>query len=241
MEISLIIPAYNEGNRIIDTIERSINFLNKNFKEYELIIVDDGSIDNTLSIINSVNNKLCKLIPLKENKGKGYAVKKGVLSSKGQYCFFTDADLPYGLNNILKSIGIMKDKKCDIILGSRALYDGEHNVPYPLHRKIMSGLFSKYVNTVLNIGVKDTQCGFKGFNAYSARKIFSLTTIEKFGFDVEVIYLAKKFGYKIDYIPVNLTYSVGSTVHIIRDSLKMIKDVNNIKKNDLNGLYPIHY
>lgn len=239
MQVSLIIPAYNEEKRISSTLDAVSGFMREHFDNYEIIVIDDGSTDKTTDLVSEhiKKDENIKLIPLRKNKGKGYAVKTGVRNSTGDYIFFTDADLPYSLDTILKGTKILSDKKTKLVIGSRDLYEHKHNIPYPIYRRLMSKTFSFFLNMVLGLGISDTQCGIKGFEKKAAKRIFEAITIEGFGFDVELLYIAKKYKYKICCIPVNLTYNKGSKINIVIDSIKMTWDVFNIKLNDLRGLY----
>lgn len=237
MELSLIIPTYNEGKNIEATLKIMLDFLETNFESFEMIVVDDGSKDQTVSVLKSIKHPSLVLLPLKENKGKGNAIKAGMLKAQGHYCFFTDADLPYELKNIKNAIEISKKTKSSLVIGSRHLYEKKHAIDYPFHRKIMSKGFSIYNKVILNLGITDTQCGFKGFTYQAAKTIFPLVTIEGFGFDVEVLFIAKNKGLKIELIPVSMRYTDDSKVNIIKDSLKMMKDTLKIRYNHLRKYY----
>lgn len=237
MEVSLIIPAYNEEKRIIHTIDHVLRFMGEHFNSYEVIVVDDGSIDRTVKILTKYKNRHLKIISQGENRGKGQAIKTGMLHAKGQYIFFTDADLPYPLEGMLTAIKVFRTTGTHLVIGSRDLYKEKCDIPYPLYRKVMSKIFSLFINVVLGLGIPDTQCGFKGFTNDTAKHIFPLVTIEGFGFDFEVLYIAKKYKLKIESIPVNLSHSEGSKVNIFSDSIKMVRDALKVRINDWKGLY----
>lgn len=237
MKISLIIPAYNEENRIINTMDRVFKFMDKNFNDYEVIVVDDGSTDGTVEILRDYKSSNLKIVVQPQNMGKGFAVKTGMLMAKGSYCFFMDADLPYRLDSIIEAIDVFKKTNSHLVIGSRDLFVGDSDTPYPFYRKFMSKMFSLFINTILNLKISDTQCGFKGFTNYAAKDIFPPITINGFGFDFEMLYIARKYKMSIECIPVNLRHTVGSKVNIIVDSLRMMKDAFKVKLNDWKGLY----
>ena len=237
MELSMVIPMYNEEKQLISTLDKTIEFLNKYFKTFEIIAVNDGSTDHTIDILNNYNNSNLKIISFDKNMGKGYAVKCGMEKACGKYCFFTDADLPYSLTNILTAIETFHSKNADLVIGSRYLYKKKPDIPYPFYRKIMSRTFSFYINMILDLGIMDTQCGFKGFTHSAAKKIFPLLSMKRFSFDVELLYIAKKFNMNIQCIPVNLHHNSDSSVRILFDSIQMALNTAQIKLNDLKGMY----
>jgi dolichyl-phosphate beta-glucosyltransferase len=241
MEVSLIIPAFNEEKRITHTMECVSKFMNKHFKSYEVIVVDDGSTDGTIDVLKTYHDVHLKIISQGRNRGKGQAIKTGMSYAKGDYCFFMDADLPYPLNSMIEAIKVFRKTGADLVIGSRDLYKEKPDVPYPLHRKIMSRMFSLFINGILHLGISDTQCGFKGFTNNAAKGIFPMITIDGFGFDFEMLYIAKKYHLDIQQIPVNLSHTGGSKVNIISDSLKMMRDALKVRINDWKRLYDIEH
>lgn len=237
MEVSLIIPAYNEENRITHTLEMVMPFMDRHFTEYEVIVVDDGSFDRTIAVVQTFNHPHLRVASLKQNMGKGMALKYGMLLAQGKYIFFMDADLPYPLESITEALRLFYDRKADLVIGGRDLYAKQSDVPYPLPRKIASAAFSLFINTVLRLNIPDTQCGFKGFTHAATQKIFPQLTIQGFGFDFEMLFLARKYAYQIERIPVNLRHSGDSKVHIVKDSWKMFRDALQVRMNDWNGVY----
>lgn len=237
MEVSLVIPAYNEEKRITHTLEMVMPFMDRYFTEYEVIVVDDGSSDQTVAIVQAFGHPHLQVVSLGTNRGKGMALKHGMLLAQGKYIFFMDADLPYPLESIREALRVFDTEKADLVIGGRDLYMEKFDVPYPLSRKIASTAFSLFINTVLCLQIPDTQCGFKGFTRASVQKIFPQLTIQGFGFDFEMLFLARKYGYKIERIPVNLCHSDDSKVHIVKDSWKMFRDALQVRMNDWNGVY----
>ena len=137
----------------------------------------------------------------------------------------------------MEGIKVLSGTNAQLIIGSRDLYKDKPDIPYPLHRELMSKTFSVFLNTVLRLGIADTQCGFKGFRGKVAKHIFQYTTINGFGFDVELLHIARKHNLEIYRIPVNLTHDKDTKINIITDSFKMIRDVFKVKINDWNGKY----
>lgn len=236
--ISVIVPAYNEENRITKTLDGLCAFLSAVYppEEYEILVIDDGSTDKTSEVVSGHGGKNVYLLGYEENRGKGAAVKYGVQHAKGDYLVFTDADLPYAPENIEKAVCLMKEESAEVVLGSRKEKDNGRK--YPLYRKLMSGGFSLVVNLILNLRVPDTQCGFKAFTKRAAETIFEKSTLSGWGFDVELIFLAKKNGFLMGRLPVELFHdNDGSKVRALRDAVQMFREVLTVKKNNKNGIY----
>ena len=241
MNLSIIIPAFNEELLIESTVESISEFLEKNINDSEIIIVNDGSTDNTKSIIENLiaknNGKInLKLVNSKRNRGKGYSIKQGMIQSVGEVCIFMDADLPFNpvvIREIFKRIM----NGSDIVIGDRNNPQSELVNVHPV-RKLAGIVYSVFVRFVVTGGITDTQCGLKGFSDEAARFIFSRTTIDGFGFDVEVLRIGQKKRLSISRLPVRmLNNRLDSRVHLIRDSLLMLWNLVVIKKNEIIGLY----
>lgn len=239
MKISLVIPAYNESNRITHTLDKITQYMNQTFKDFEIIVADDGSEDNTVEIAKSYENLGVTVFSFK-HAGKGNTLKQAIMRATGDYIFFTDADLPYALENMSVALEQFAESKVDLVIGARDLELQKDGVPYPFYRNLMSKAFSFVVNFVLKLGIKDTQCGFKGFTKEVAHTIFPQITVLGFGFDIELLTIAKLNGYQIHRIPVNLTHSKGSKVNAIKDTYKMLKDIFTVKSNTKRGIYEIN-
>ena len=229
--ISLIIPAYNENLIIENTLNILYKYFSENFDNYEIIVVDDGSTDNMYNTVKNMIDKgyisNTKIIHYKKNRGKGYAVRQGIIHSKGDYIFFTDADIAYGVTIIKKGYLKIKNSNSDVIIGSRKLaIDGYKN--YPLKRYIASRVFSFITSVISNLSY-DTQCGFKGFKKTVAKDIFKNCVIDRFAFDFEAMIIAKKLDYKIIEIGVSVINHRESKVNIFVDSIRMIKDIIKVK------------
>lgn len=225
--ISLIIPAFNEEERIGDSLSNAIEYLNSKHYNYEIIVVDDGSTDNTLNIASNHEPKV-KIIKQPKNTGKGAAVRRGMLESTGDFRIFTDADFSTPIYEVDKLINEFQ-KGIDVAIGSRAVDYSLIKKHQPFYREFMGKTFNKIVRLLIFHGVKDTQCGFKGFSEKAAIDIFSKAKINGFGFDVEILYIAKKKGYHLKEIPVEWYNDSRSRVSPVKDSLKMFIELFEIR------------
>ena len=226
MKISIVIPAYNEEKRIGKSLETIISYMNDNHSDYEILVVDDGSSDKTNELVSRFDK--VAFFQQEKNMGKGAAVRRGMLEAKGDILVFSDADLStpiYELDKVLNGI----EEGYDIVIGSRALQNELVKKHQPWYRETMGKTFNKIVQFLVFSGIKDTQCGFKGFKKHVAKNIFAKAKIDGFAFDVEVLYLASKLGYKVKEVPVEWYNDERSTVHPIIDSIKMILEILKIR------------
>ncbi len=241
-ELSVIVPAYNEHRYIARTVNAIIDYLTNRFSTYEVIIVDDGSSDATGSVIDDLHLKLpegCNLQVLvnEKNSGKGYSIRRGALASNGEAVIFIDADLSYDLEAIELMIASL-NQGADLAIGSRMTDGAEIHTGVPMVRSITGRGFNLLVQLFLFRGISDTQCGIKAFSRKAAMDIFQLQTIYNFGFDVELLYIARLRNYAIEQIPVKLiNYRKESRVSVWRDSWLMMWDVLRIRKRGLRGEY----
>ena len=232
MKISLCIPMYNEEKIIDSTLNTISSYMDKNFgDDYEVLFINDGSKDKCAQKVeefSSKNGKI-KLIEYGQNMGKGYAVRQGVLASQGEVIMFTDCDLAYGCDVIKTFFDRMQETNADVAVGSRNLdksgYEG-----YSFARKIISKTYIKVLCVIGNLKLSDSQCGCKAFRSEMGKKVFSYCEVNRFAFDFEAILLATKFKASIIEIPVRIIENSESSMHIVRDSIKMVKDIISMKK-----------
>ena len=231
MKISLVIPMYNESSIIGEAVEVFSSYMQKTFEDWELIFVDDGSSDGCGDTVTAAHEKderirLCRYTP---NRGKGYAVRTGVLAAEGDFILFTDCDNAYGEDAVGRLAQTLTDSGADIVVGSRNLSKDGYEGYTPL-RKLASKIYIKVISVAAGFKLSDSQCGIKGFRSNVAKKIFSHCEVDRFAFDLEVIMLANKIGAVIGEMPVKIINHRESTVHILRDSVKMLRDVRIMKK-----------
>ncbi len=231
VKISVVVPAYNEEKTIKKTLIDYAEFLKKSFDEFELIAVNDGSTDHTL---REITNAACaKVISYRQNRGKGYAVKRGILMATGDYIFFTDADCSYEPDNISRAVLIMEKGLAKGVVGVRK----NRGIEYPLSRRILSGGLKKLLGMALKIDSADTQCGFKGFDKSTAKQLFSRIKIFDFGFDIEIIYLSKKLKIQLEKLPVTFSHRSESKVKPILTAWRILRDIFIIKSERKFGRY----
>mgnify|MGYP002510135594 CR=1 FL=1 len=229
--VSLIIPAYNEEKEIGRTLTCCKEYLSHYLPNHQLIVVDDGSTDHTLEEIQCV--KGIHILSYPQNRGKGYAVRQGMRLAGGEAVFFTDADLPYRLEHLLSAVQLI-EKGADVVIGCR----DQAREGYPLIRKFLSRGCQTLSAWVLQSDSYDTQCGFKGVSRRVARELLPLAQIDDFGFDIELLYLAEKYGLNIKSIPVVMSQQRRDThVHYLSDSYKIAKDMLKIRRLDKEDRY----
>ncbi len=239
MYLSIIIPAYNEEGRLPKTLEDIDKYLSKQTYDYEILVVNDGSKDETVKVAKSLASKIknLKITGYKKNQGKGYAVRFGMLEAKGDYRLFTDADNSTSIDQIEK-IWPWFEKEFDIVIGSRDIKGAILDPPQPWLRKIILGEgFKLYRKIIIDLWkIEDTQCGFKCFAKKAAEEIFPKARISRFAFDPEILVIAKNLGYKIREIPVYWKNDPESKVKF-KSILKMARDLIIIKLNLIKGFY----
>lgn len=236
--LSIVIPAYNEEAVIEKTLREVVGYLEEKSLSYEIIVVCDGCKDNTASIAEGfvkVNDRI-SVIDRKTNMGKGFSVKEGCLNAEGEYVIFTDADLSTPIGEVEKLLKWLKDSY-DIAIGSRGLKESDIKIHQPWYRETMGKVFNLFVQILVMRGIKDSQCGFKGFKKEVAQKIFRRQTINGFGFDVEILYIARKFGYRIKEVPVRWANRKESRVNPLIHSIQMLTDLIRIRFLDRKGTY----
>jgi len=232
MHLSIIIPAYNEQDRLPLTLSKIHSYCNSQSYNYEVLVVDDGSTDNTIRVVT--DNPLSeagrlRILKNQRNRGKGYSVKRGVMASKGDYVLFSDADLSTPIGEVEKLFSALNER-FDIAIGSRSIKGAQIKEHQPLYREYMGKFFNRLVRIFAFKGIIDTQCGFKLFKGALARDIAAQMQVDGFAFDVEMLYLVRLRGLKIKEVPIVWVNSPQSKVDPLRDSLKMLLDIINIKR-----------
>ncbi len=238
--ISIVIPAYNEERVIGNTLLEVAEYLQGRGLSFEILLVSDGSTDDTEQIALSISkgNNHIKVLKNEHNMGKGFSVKKGCLAAKGRVIAFTDSDLSYPISEVEKPLKMIMAKEADMAIGSRTVRGAKIAVHTSALRSLMSRVFNLFVRLIAIKGIGDTQCGFKAFSREAAMDIFSLQTMTGFSFDVELIYIAKKLGYKVSEFPITWAKSSeSSSVNPIKDSMGMFFDIMKIRLLDLMGRY----
>jgi len=233
--ISVVIPMYNEENKIENTIKELMNYLTVNYNKFEIIMSNDGSTDRSVEIVNEIaaKNKYVRLVGHETNMGKGSAVREGVLRAEGDIIFFTDCDLAYGTSVFTRAIEVMNKEGSDIVIGSRNL-DPLGYGNYTKFRKFVSQTYLEFVSRVCGFRYTDSQCGFKGFKRAAAMSIFSECQVNSFAFDLEALIIADRKRIRVSELPVKIVNhdESDSKVHVIRDTIQMLKDVKEIKKRE---------
>jgi dolichyl-phosphate beta-glucosyltransferase len=237
-DLSIIVPSYNEEPRLPGTLEQIATYIAASRRETEVIVVDDGSQDGTAAVAEAFRNKIPSLRVLANgaNRGKGYSVRHGMLEARGRIILFTDADLSAPIEQADKLLAALENNN-DVAIGSRALNRSLTSVRESLFREFAGIVFNKIVRAVLRLPFVDTQCGFKAFRRERCRIIFEQQRIEGFGFDPELLYLARHHGLRAVEIPVRWAHSPLTKVNMFRDSLQMFVDVFVIRWNFLTGRY----
>jgi glycosyltransferase involved in cell wall biosynthesis len=235
--VSIIVPAFNEARRIADSIQKIDAYMLGSNLSLELLVVDDGSSDNTADLVKRSTAKRLRLVQNDRNQGKGHAVRQGVLAASGTYVLFTDADLSAPIEELNKLLDVALNERVDIVIGSRAVdrtYIEKHQSRF---REFGGLMFNLMVRLLLGLQLYDTQCGFKLFHRERSRRIFEQQTTFGFGFDPELLFLAKRNGLTIRETPVRWSHAEGSKVSLLRDGIRMFGDLVRIRWNAIIGRY----
>ncbi len=235
---SIVIPAYNESARLGASLERVLAYARAQRWDAEVIVVNDGSRDNTAEIVRTFagKNPSLRLVENPGNRGKGYSVRNGVLNSRGRIILFSDADLSSPIEEAPKLFKELEDG-ADIAIGSRWLRAELQTQRQPLHRQLFGRIFNLMLRITLGLQFKDTQCGFKAFKQPAAKAIFPLQKIERWGFDPEILFLARKWGFKVSEVPVAWGHSGGTRINPLLDGAKMFQEMLRVRWYDLTGKY----
>lgn len=242
-KLSLIIPVYNEEKLIGQTLDKIINYLSKQKYSWELIVVDDGSTDKTYKILKNYQSRSgqlvatkLKILNFKLNSGKGAALKKGFLEASGQYRVFTDADLSVEIEKLEPLLEEL-DKGADVVIGSRRTKEASIDIAQPKPREFMGRVFTRLTQLVTKTRLSDYTCGFKGFTAKAAEKVFSKSLINRWAYDAEILFLANKYGYKIAEIPVNWKNRKETKVKLVDAIFTSFRDLLLIRYYNSSGRY----
>ena len=222
MELSVILPIYNRGAQIRADVTRLVSFLESHFSSFEVILVNDGSSDDTAAQLGLLHHSAIRVEHLSENRGKFAAIKRGMELSRGACRIFTDADLPYDDEAICYIYELVLGRGYHVVVGDRTLFESNYNRGVPLRRRIASRAYSHIIRLLLTGGLNDTQCGIKGFSAAAAQALFPLVRDNRFAGDIELIYIALKYNLEIRRIPVRLRHWNASTIAFSRDVLPML-------------------
>ncbi len=236
IDFSIIIPSYNGAKILANNLPVLFKILDKHTFTYEVIIVNDGSTDE--KEVEIVANRFnCRFFSYPINKGKGGAVRLGVKNANGNYILFTDTDIPFKDIAFDRMLNTLLEGQHDLVIGDRTLKTSEYFEVISSSRKIGSKIFTFFVTNFITGGLADTQCGFKGFKHEIAKDLFSVSRVNSFAFDVEILYIALKRKYSIKRIPVEFRNSEESTVSLMKHAPKMLKDIFSLKINYTLGRY----
>jgi dolichyl-phosphate beta-glucosyltransferase len=230
-DLSVIIPAYNEERRLGETLPVVWAYLHDHFPGFELIVVDDGSRDATAGVVESFarDHPGVQLISYPENRGKGHAVRTGILKAEGALILFSDADLSTPIGEV-ESLLVRLDAGSDVAIGSRAVPGSDLKVRQPWYREFAGRSFNRLARRLATPGLRDTQCGFKLFHRRAARDVFGRMVEDGFSFDIEALHLAIRLGYEIAEVPVQWTHQEGSKVRLLRDSARMFLALIRVRR-----------
>jgi glycosyltransferase involved in cell wall biosynthesis len=237
-QLSIVIPAYNESARIENALERVMSCVQEQGWDAEVLVVDDGSKDNTAAIVQRWMSRYPRLHLVQNpgNRGKGYSVRNGLLQAAGDVVMFTDADLSAPMEEAERLLAAIADG-ADVAIGSRWMDRTRQTIHQPLYRQFFGRCFNWITRLVMGLPFKDTQCGFKAFRRSAAQVIFRLQTIERWGFDPEILFIARKLKYVIREVPVTWGHDERSRMSYLKDGMKMLEDMAKIRTNSLAGRY----
>ncbi len=237
-ELSVVIPAYNEEGRLPGTLRRIREYLEVRHPDAEVIVVDDGSRDSTAALVEAWRAQLpgLRLVSNGINRGKGFSVRHGMLEARGRIVLFTDADLSAPIEEAEKLLAALASH--EVAIGSRGMDRSLSEVHNSRLRGLASTIFNRVVRAVTGLKFVDTQCGFKAFVREPSWIVFEQQRVERFGFDPEILFLAKRHGLRVAEIPVRWAHDSRTKVHVVRDSLRMLGEVLSVRWNWLCGRYP---
>jgi glycosyltransferase involved in cell wall biosynthesis len=238
LRYSIVIPAYNESRRIVPTLEKVLAYIAQQRWDAELIVVNDGSRDDTADIVRrfAEKNPTIRLIENPGNRGKGYSVRNGMLHAQGELLLFSDADLSSPIEEAVKLFKVIEEG-ADVAIGSRWLRAELQTERQPFYRQLFGRVYNLILRVVLGLKFKDTQCGFKAFTRRAAQAVFPRQRIERWGFDPELIFLAQRQQLKVVEVPVKWAHDDRGTISPLRDGTRMFLEVMKIRWNAISGKY----
>lgn len=237
-EYSIVIPAYNESARIGNTLHEVLECVHRHNWNAEILVVNDGSRDNTAAIIESFAAKdpMIRLIQNPGNRGKGFSVRNGMLHASGDIVMFTDADLSAPMDEAERLFAAIREG-ADIAIGSRWLERRRQTIQQPLYRRFFGRCFNAVTRLIMRLPFADTQCGFKAFRRQAAQTIFQLQQIERWGFDPEILFIALKRGFTVREVPVTWGHDERTRISYLKDGVKMLQELVFIRWNAMTGVY----
>lgn len=238
MTYSIVIPAYNESARLRPTLDTLLRYVHDQKWDVEILVVNDGSSDDTAQVIREYGKVHPEILLLENpgNRGKGFSVRNGMLHARGKICLFTDADLSSPIEEAQKLLAAI-NAGADVAIGSRWLKAELQTERQPLYRQAFGRIFNMVLRIVLGMRFVDTQCGFKAFRRDAVQRIFPLQKIERWGFDPEILYLARRAGLKVAEVPVVWAHSEGTRLSPVKDGIRMFGEVLRIRWYALTGAY----
>ncbi len=240
-DVSIVIPAYNESDRLGGPLKTILDFVSSTRLNAEIVVVDDGSSDDTAEVAKNVFAAApdidTSVIRYDMNRGKGFAVKTGLLAAKADVALFTDADLSTPIEEMSKLVDPIRSGEFDVTFGSRAIDRSLIGTHQPWRREQGGRVMNLLIKMMSGLPFYDTQCGFKAFNMQKFRPLLDLMTIDRFGFDIEFLFVADHNGLSLREIPVRWNDVAGSKVSVLRDTRRMVSELAQIRRNAKNGVY----
>jgi len=240
VDLSIIIPAFNEQRRLPNTLDSIGTYINTHSLRAEILVVDDGSSDDTARVAAGYHDTLpnLRVISNERNRGKGFSVRRGMLEARGDIALFTDADLSTPIEEADKLLAVIREQGYDGAVGSRALDRSLIAIHQSAIREQAGILFNYFVRWIMGIDFSDTQCGFKAFRTDRARIIFEQQRLEGFAFDPEILFLAKRHHLRVAEVPVRWSHDAATKVNVFADGIRMLLDLLVVREYALRGLYP---
>ncbi len=234
-DVSIVVPAYNEQDRIVPTVGAIAAHVAAAVPAFELLVADDGSSDTTVDLLHGLGLQNVRVVASRVNVGKGDAVRRGMLAARGRHVLFADADQSTPIEQLDRLLAVASEG-FDVVIGSRAA-DGASEANKSALRQAVSAASRATVRRALGLDLGDTQCGFKLFSRTAAQDLFSRQTITGFSFDLEILFLAKQLGYEIAEVPVEWHDAIGSKVEPAKEIQRFLRDIALIRRNDRKGVY----